>query len=446
MRRLEELIREADFRKRREQNTWMIRTNVGEAEPLVRKRSLQRQDGQLTNDAAYWLNETPDLLPTDVTRETIKDLEKHLAQKHIEARGPHHELELNLLRQLDPIPMLQELISANPHLRLFRILPTDKLKKREGLWRIISAASEHGESWGQMRTRQRLPDDIFGGVLATQWPSIFVCAPLVARNQPLALVFRTAQGAQLIAITDRNFMRSSSLGAWPVGGGVTNLGGSGKGIYKSSVPTYPPGFADSLLSDSVRGANRLLEHLTNVTRWSGANNALDYVERNIAWSSALFGFETVMELAREWNTPEALWTAFRALTMLEGLWPNPKNQLLSHLLDPENVLKRAVSTFPHPLHNRWATDIADNYKQQVIKLHSSGELDKSIDVLCQVRNLVHGTGYLKKNRAKRLNALRILHETNVDLNLVKDVAVFWWLSVLFSPDTRCPPNADPFAP
>ena len=77
---------------------------------------------------------------------------------------------------------------------------------------------------------------------------------------------------------------------------------------------------------------------------------------------------------------------------------------------------------------------------------NAGEtLDRLLPKLGEVRNLVHGVYAQKGDYAVRLETLRAIDKRAPNLQLVLDMAVFWWTSAILAPLTNCRPGKPPWA-
>src|SRR5512132_2320009 len=164
--------------------------------------------------------------------------------------------------------------------RFYLVHPTDKLLKRLIIWRMLEHLLAGNPvatlPVGAQRKRTTLIDGIVELTAAT-----LVCAPLVARNQPLAVLFMTSAGIQGIGVLERGaFIRGLQMPPWPSGtGGPSLYGGSGKGVYNTRLRELPSGHGQSLLTELVSGMNSLLAYLTDPAQWTTATGELDNEER-----------------------------------------------------------------------------------------------------------------------------------------------------------------------
>jgi hypothetical protein len=178
---------------------------------------------------------------------------------------------------------------------------------------------------------------------------------------------------------------------WPSGtGGPSLYGGSGKGVYKTGLRQFPPGHGAALLTDLTRGMNELLQYLTDPTHWLNEAGELDNDERTITWMSVRFGLDALSQLGSEWTSEWAAWTAFRAMSILQGIWLGSrfKRPRLSELLDPRRVEAYALDTFLNPDSKKWATGIVQNYTNALRRSFPNESLDDLLPKIEEMRHLV----------------------------------------------------------
>ncbi|HVX30324.1 MAG TPA: hypothetical protein VHA53_07580, partial [Nitrolancea sp.] len=275
-------------------------------------------------------------------------------------------------------------------------------------------------------------------------PALFVCGPLIATDYPIGMVFVTPHGIQLLALSEQMRVHPESLGSWPFGFPVNVLGTSG-GVRTIQLPGWSSGESLTRFLDIlVGGANRFLDRLTDPFTWKSASNEINAIEQRIAWTSVLTGMESVVQMGKEWTNPESVWTAFRSLTMLEGLWGPwlPSERRLRMLLDPRVIREYAISQFPHRDYMAWSQTVCQDFEAQLTKIPRDGNLDTSLDLVEEIRNLLHGAGGQSKRRTDKIRALEAIHD--LDVALVKHVAVFWWTSAVLAPEKNGIPGKTPF--
>lgn len=104
-------------------------------------------------------------------------------------------------------------------------------------------------------------------------------------------------------------------------------------------------------------------------------------------------------------------------------------------LTPDEILNRAVPTVPDPEFRQWTADVVSNFEREIDVMFPGLEPEEQADYLRELRNLVHGLRTRNVGaQPLRLQAVRRSNAAN--LQLVKDVATFWWSSMLFSPKTH----------
>jgi hypothetical protein len=239
--------------------------------------------------------------------------------------------------------------------------------------------------------------------------------------------------------------------SWPSGTGGPSLYGGGKGVYKTSLRQFPPGHGAALLTDLTRGMNQLLQHLTDPTYWLNEAGELDNDERAITWMSVRFGLDALSQLGSEWTSEWAVWTAFRAMSTLQGIWLGSrfKGPRLSELLDPRRIEAYALDTFLNRDFKRWATGIVQNYTNALRRSFPNESLDDLLPKVEEMRHLVHGAGATptaRRQRSARLSTLRNLADHPFESVLLNDVAAFWWTSVILNPVRNCRVGHAPWEP
>jgi len=151
----------------------------------------------------------------------------------------------------------------------------------------------------------------------------------------------------------------------------------------------------------------------------------------LSWSSILLGMDAVTSLGAEWNQPEAIWTAFRALSILQGIWQGDRRSAphLSYLLDPRILRQHAISSFPQGPQRDWASGVIDNYEGDVKARFPATTMDDSLKEIAEIRNLLHGV-QATGDRIRRLKVLYRISEHSPNLQLINEVAAFWWMAAL----------------
>jgi hypothetical protein len=432
---LRALAADAGLRYRIAGHTVMVRLDPVIDDDLVYVKPLQSSDGKLKKDFAEIL--TADAVDIDLSHNLRPQLQANLLAGTL-TLAQLGSFQAALYSAPDPKPVLLEILADNPYLRLFRIGSRQRLANRLLIWRIMT----------QLATGTG-PQDLKIGVKGTANPLItglvellpasIVCAPLIARLQPLAAVLMTSRGAEIAVVSSGAFTRPFQLTTWPVGTRVS-LGGPGKGAYKTRTKRIRPGFAEEMLYLCVKGTNRLLRHLTDPAAWSNAG-IVDIDERWIGWMSVRLGLDAINSIGSEWTSDAAFWSALRALGILQGIWEGRTHKVpLSSILDPRLVRNAVLPVFSISDHRDWAEDVLSNYEGALHQAFPGDTLEDLLPKFEELRHLVHGVGAQaskKRARSARLDTLRALAEHSPNVQLLVDVAVFWWTAVLFDPGSLC---------
>jgi hypothetical protein len=427
------LAAEAGLRYRVEGQTVMARL-APVPDDLVYIRPLQAVDGRFRRD----VNEI-------LVRDTVEiDLSKDLRPRLL-AKRASGELSLDQLGAFqaalysvdDPFPILREIVADNPQLRMFRIGSYQRLWKRLLIWRIITELGS-GVAPKDLAIGVRMnPNPLVTGLLELL-PASLVCGPLVARLQPLAAILKTSRGAEIALIAPGAFTRPMAIVGWPVGSRLS-LAGPGTGAYKTRTKAISASFSEDLLRHCLNGGNQLLKHLTDPARWS-ASGTVDIQERWIAWTSVNFGLDAINSIGSEWTSDTAFWSALRALGILQGIWEGAGHRVpLSSILDPRLIRKWVLPTLANTDHKNWAEDVINNYEAALLQAFPGDSMDALLPKFEELRHLVHGVGAQgkKRSRSARLDTLRALAERSPNVQLLVDMAVFWWTALLFDPGNLC---------
>jgi hypothetical protein len=441
---MREFLQDAGLRVRRDRGRLRLRSNASDHRPLLELYSLQDGTGRFRSDAAQVLSGASSLSGFGA------DLQEMLPRM-LSQPGAQPQQDLNYWGRLqlafwdasDPLAALSQLHAGQRGFRFYVVHPTDKLLKRLIIWRVLehllAGHSVDTLPVGVQRNRTTLIDGIVEFTAAT-----LVCAPLVARNQPLAAVFMTSSGIQVIGILEQGaFVRGLQMPPWPSGtGGPSLYGGSGKGVYKTRLRELPSGYGEALLTELVRGMNSLLSYLTDPTQWTNEAGELDNEERLITWMSVRFGLDALSQLGSEWKSEWSVWTAFRAMSILQGIWLGSRSRgvKLNELLDPRLIKSYALDTFTNLDSKRWAEDVLGNYTRALQSSFPDEDLDSLLPKIEEMRHLVHGAGATPttfRQRTSRLFTLRALADNPFESILFNDVAAFWWTSVVLHPARNC---------
>lgn len=415
----------------------LVRTDPASSNAFVRLKSLQNAEGKLRSDAGAAL-----ALGDHLDEEGAREMAEAMRAAYPPNKWVGHAfqgVQLELLANLEPLRTLSEFVDVYPDARLFALTTTDRFHFLDVFWRLSSEAAATGKSLEDMRDDDRYPRPSAVSGVAYIFAAHLVCAQLVARNRPLAAVFETLGGSQVIATAPGSWSRPPGLADWPTGSGYSNYFGTADGLYKTRFEQIPADAGRILLQQSVDAANRLIGTVNDPAIWVRDDGELDTVERQIAWSSLDLGFNTVAAMGSEWVSDESLWMAFRALGALQGYWRRKK---LDRLFDPDAIRKFAIPALPEGFVREYSEDLLSNYEQELERMYPDDEPNERLGRLREIRNVVHGTGADFGERDRRLQALVGLGAGG--LHLLRDVSVMWWSSVLFAPDSNATPGHAPW--
>lgn len=402
---------------------------------LIEAVPLDVANGVWGESAIASLTEGDALLDETTAARILGEGQNRIGQLQMaEPTTPVGAIRNQLLLNVDPSEGLATLAAYLGESSDFYLLrATRTFYARDFFWRLMTRAVDESLTWIEA---QRTGPGAVQGDLATGHvrPSRFVCPPLVARNQPLAAVFETSRYAVIVAIPKRGaFVRVIETHGWPSGEG-TSFRGEGGNLYANRYGRVPEGLAAELFESLLAGADDLARTLTNPTKWVTPELELETTERNIAWASTQFGLEALEEIGASWATSDRLWTGFRALGILEGLWQGELS--LRQLLNPSVLRDVAVAAMPDGLNRNLEADLLDVYEKELEDLAEN--VDDAVKGLAQVRNLVHGAGTDRSARRNdRMLALRRL--TDANFQLISDVARIWWTSVILGTEHLGPP-------
>ena len=264
-------------------------------------------------------------------------------------------------------------------------------------------------------------------------PALLVGTPLMARFQPFAAVFTTANGAQVVFVPQKgSFERTDLWSGWPAGVPHTGLAGPPSGAYSLGFSAIPEGVGEPLLLAAVDGANRFLNYMTNPDNWSDESGVYDATSRSIAWTSLLLGFDAARSLAHEW--PEDLWTAFRCLDMLAGYWEGGRSRVryFADLVTPSKIREYAVSSSAGEFHSQWMNGIASTLEGELERAFPHTLEKDRPKRLVEIRNLLHGVAPPEfRSPTHRYEVLRALDsDDGPRWHAIRDVAGMWWSSLL----------------
>lgn len=395
---------------------------------LIEAVPLRGDGGRWVDGGVASLTDGEHLVPPELAEGLLGNVKALLGRSSLtEPATPMEEIRRSLLLSLDPSDGLAQIDRYfDPSIDLFVIRPSRALYARHFVWRILTKAAEEELALTEVRERglASVPRDAALGEIVA---SLFVCPPLAARNQPLAAVFETARHAVIVAVPQSGaFVRYFDLAGWPSGNSGVPLRGEGQDIYSNRYGKVPDGLGLEVFQSVTAGADRLVRHLTDPGAWVTGNREVDVVERNIAWASVQFGLDALTTIASTWSTSDRIWSGFRALGVLEGLWGGSIG--LRALLHPETLRTSAIERMPEGLNRDVESDLVDRYERELLNL-GAGDLSAGVERLVQVRHLIHGVGVSRAApRDTRLKAMR--DGDGVHVPLVSDIARVWWTSVI----------------
>ena len=356
------------------------------------------------------------------------------------------QAQLELLSTTDPLKVLANLKSG-PELVFYRLRSETALWRRLLLWEAMTELASGTPTQRVAETFQGKRNFAVSG-LVQMAPASIVCGPLLARQEPLGAVLMTDGAVQVVVLLSRGtFRRPIRLVDWPIGMTRISFAGPGRGTHATEVKAFDAGHAERMLLLATDGANRLLDYLTSPQNWIRADtdDVVDLDGRWMTWSSVLFGLDAIASLGATWAGADPLWVAFRALGVLQGIWNGDRHDavLLDQLLDPRLIKKHAVQVLPEGQERSWASGIIDNYELDLLAAFPGHKLEDILKKIAQVRNLVHGVRG-RSGSTVRLEVLRHLERATPNLQLINEVAAFWWTAVLLSPSSHCRVGSAPW--
>jgi len=347
------------------------------------------------------------------------------------------EFQMELLTSPDPLGALVELAQGHD-MALWALRTTEAFRRRLQIFGIFEYL-RGGHDPAKFIDRPKVQMPLVSGLVELQ-PSSTVCSVLAARNQPYVAVLLTPFLSQVVLVPRHGaFTREASVQPWPVGFGRISMAGARKGAYATSLKTLPAGHGEAALRAIVGGANRLFDQLTRPEDWSNEGN-FDFDGRSLLWGSIRFGLDAITALAADWSSQEAIWSAFRAITILQGIW----GCQLSDLLQPDRLKDHAVPHLFDAAERSWAGGLVENYRATLAAAFPGVSAGTAAVRLAQVRNLVHGMRADSQDPNARLAVLRSLETAAASLELIRDVATLWWTAVLLSPATHARPGVPPW--
>lgn len=403
---------------------------------------LQRADGSLRSDAAERLHRNSVQLDLDVSE--------------LMHRQPGFDpnwrptvwtrMWLELIDARDPVGVLESWLEQEHRLRFHRLVSTIALAGRSLFLRhldgIITGADPSILPAGDNRPETARTE----GLLEVGAAQLLAPA-LMARYQPLAAVLTTSGAAQVaVTIHEGHFVRPLTWDEWPVGMAQVSLEGPGRGLYRSEAE-FPPGWSTDFLHKTVEATDRFLRVMTDPARWRRLDGRYDDATRRLTWASVVYGLDAISDMARAWTASHTLWDAFRALGTLQGIWEGGRQGAvgLPRLLDPRLLRDLALGTFPDDRHRRWANDIVSNYQEALLALSPGQDLDDAIVRLAEIRHLLHGVqAQGRRPPMTRFEILEHMDRSEPDVQLLRDIAAFWWTALIFTPDRFCRPGVPPW--
>lgn len=422
------LFAEAGIRFRSVNGRVMLRADP---QRLIYSAPLQNSDGRLRQDASRRLHANTfgsGVRPSANAMLSIDDVVDHppaLAR-----------MRVGLLTEPDPLIVVRGHLSTQPGSRFIRVGADPRFMIHNMCWNLIHDLIR-GIPADQIAIGSQRPDNSLLHGLVESNPAHIVCAGLMARNQPRVAVFTTGDGADLVLIPEGAFIRPrDNFTGHPVGIGRPNLGGPGGPIYRTDVKVLPSQHGVQLLEEAVAHGNTLFNTLTDPRHFVDANGDFDMGEQIITWANVRFAFDAINVMAERWNVGDFLWSALRALGILQGLWEGPRQGSvpLRRLLDPRNIRAHALTALTDPIDTLYYSGLVDNYERELRAAFPSQSLDECLASVEEVRHLVHGTGGQgRRARDARVRVLSSLSEHGPNLQLIGDMAVLWWEAVLANP-------------
>jgi hypothetical protein len=249
-----------------------------------------------------------------------------------------------------------------------------------------------------------------------------------------------------VTLNEGHLVRPFKWDEWPIGMGQIALEGPGIGIYRSDV-RFPGGWSTAFLKRVVESTDRFLRVMTDPARWRREDGRYDHATRRLTWASIVYGLQAISDMAQDWTARHAMWDAFRALGTLQGIWEGDRQGAigLSSLLDPNRLRATALHAFADPLHRRWCEAIINNYERALITLSPASDPHEGAVRLAEIRHLLHGVqAQGGRHGMLRFAILEHMDSSESDIQLVKDMAAFWWSAVIFDPERFCNPGLPPW--
>jgi hypothetical protein len=317
------------------------------AESLVYANLLQTQDGELRAEAATILSQDALDEPADAQQWLGMDYDQLIQTGDLESSS-HQLLKLQLWTNADFLPILQAHIENG--YRFLRVGAYPPLYRRLRLLEII-AELQSGVAVSALHIGPRAHYSTLVSGIWQLYPGSLVCFPMTVRHQPLAMVYMTPVGSQVVMLPPKGkvFKRPMQLFTWPVGTVGQVIQGSVIGIYRGAGKPWEGEGALEILQSCVLGAHSLLDWVSDPATWQDENGFFHGDELWLAWTSLSQGMAALTALAETWNGSSSLWDAFRALGILQGVWAgsDERSVKLSDLLRPDHLGGHAALNISH---------------------------------------------------------------------------------------------------
>ena len=442
-----EFARIAGFNLLERDDRWTISEEPNSSRPgNIVLRPLQDRFGRLRRDAEVGLTRGETLLPQEDAERAAARFRSDPDTPDLVVTNSFEAFAQELVRNANPIDPLRQFLEKHEGIRVFALHTSSRFRHRDLMWRMMARAHSENATLAEMtRSPEAWPtsDEISGS--AHIFCTHLIGPPLFARSEPIAAAFTSIRGNQLVVVGDGAFRRPFTFGGWPVATSdwLTGRVEEVRAPWPQEVSLED---AVQLLSHCVERADRLVEFLNSIQTWTRRDGDLKYDDRMITWSTIDLGFNTVAAMAKDWQSTESVWTAFRALDVLQGLWEGtrPGSILRRDLYDPAVIREHGLSVLGPQGYQEWASGVIDVYEQELGRMYpATAPADRPRQV-AELRNLIHGTGTQRTDpsaRTKRLQALRGVGEGA--LQLLQYVAAIWWSGVLMSPPTHAVPHRSP---
>jgi hypothetical protein len=429
---LQKFFLEAGLRVSKDGDAGMWIRSESKTNTFVEALPLQDSHGRLLADAQERLD--PDRFGRDVE---VSELIQAQTEHGLQPPSSIMKFQVELLSSPDPLSKLEEL-AEHDNSSLWAIKTTGAFRQRLFVFEVLEYLLEGGDP-AKFKERPRVRNPLLSGLVELQ-PASIICAVLAARTQPLVAVLLTPFLSQVVLVPRHGgFVREPSVQPWSVGFSRISLFGDDRDAYRTPLTRLPQGHGEAALFAAVRGANQLLRQLTQPEEWI-IDGRFDLDGRLLAWSSLRFGMDAINALAADWTSHEAIWTAFRALTILQGLWQCQ----LSDLLNPDRIDIHVVPLLFDAAERSWAGGIVANYRRSLAEAFPGSSSGTIAVKLANIRNLLHGTRAEGKDPMARVEVLRSVEAAGPSLELIRDLAALWWTAVLISPESHCRPGKSPW--